>query len=93
MDRLPANRAPMPLDRPPDRPAIVTQPALELEPAPPDDPLEQLVTAVDAMATAWAYWITSQGIMHRHDAREMLGAAVDAVLIARNRLAEARHGR
>jgi len=74
------------------RPPIVTQPQL-VELPPTDDPHELLVRAVDQLAHAWAYWITTtDGAGARRDGRELLGAAIDALLIARNRLEQVRRG-
>jgi len=73
------------------RPPIVTQPPLEVLEVLELEPEAQLVAAVDQVASAWAYWITSDGATRR-DARELLGAAIDALLIARNRLEGARRG-
>lgn len=50
----------------------------------PVDPLETLLAAVDMLASAYAYWLTASGATTRRDARELLGAAMDAVLAARN---------
>jgi len=73
------------------RPPIATQAAADLEPPPPADPLEQLVRAVDELAHAWAYWVTTtEGSAPRRNGRELLGAAVDALLAARNRYDQAR---
>ena len=77
------------------RPPIATQAAADLEPAlDPGEPLEQMVAAVDQLAHAWAYWITTtEGSAPRRNGREMLGAAVDALLAARNRYEQARRPR
>jgi hypothetical protein len=74
-----------------DRPPIITQATAELPAT--DDPTELLIRAVDGVATAWAYWITTtDGATARRNGRELLGAAVDALLTARNRYEQARHG-
>jgi hypothetical protein len=73
-----------------DRPPVVVQGSLD--PPPPDDPTESLIAAVDAVATAWAYLVTSEGDRTRRNGYELLGAAVDALLIARNRYEDARRG-
>jgi hypothetical protein len=73
------------------RPPIATQAGADLAPPPASDPLEQLVSAVDELAHAWAYWITTPaGSGPRRDGRELLGAAVDGLLAARNRYDQGR---
>jgi hypothetical protein len=64
------------------RPPIVTQLAIP-EPA-EVDALEALLSSVDGASAAWAYTLTAGDGRSRRDARELLGAAMDALVRARH---------
>jgi len=63
------------------RPPVVVQAGAQLEAV---EPLDALLAAIDVLASAYAYWLTASDLTHRRDARELLGAAMDGVLAARN---------
>lgn len=70
-----------------ERPPIVAQESADLEPA---DPIEALAYAVDTVISAWAYMLTaSHGRRERRDGRELLGAAMGALIDARRQYREA----
>jgi len=68
------------------RPPIVTQLAM---PEPAElDALAALLASIDGAAAAWAYQLTAGDGQSRRDARELLGAAMDALIRARHAYAK-----
>jgi len=64
------------------RPPVLVQEGAQL---PPATPAEAFAFAVDVVISAWAYYLTSSGRPDRADALELLGAAMDGLLEARQR--------